>query len=226
VRKLIALLCLVFCLSCGPALGSPRYARTARQLAHMNHATVALVAEFDGKDRSYCTGSFIAHDTVITAGHCVFLDDIRVVTYAEYLEDGEKYHTNSGQWFTVERVGSDKDLALLKLAEGEVLPYHTVLSLATQPPVQGENVYMVAHPRGYSWTLTAGVVSYMVRNDEGAFDYYSLYVQHVTQGAPGSSGAPLLNQENQLVGVHSWGHGNAYLSFSVHLDVVKEFLNE
>jgi len=69
------------------------------------------------------------------------------------------------------------------------------LSIEPSPPAVGSRVYVLGAPRGLDFSITDGLVS-QIRTIEG-----SSVIQISCPIAPGSSGAPLLNERGEVVGV-------------------------
>lgn len=225
-------LALAFSLGCG-SVASPRYTRPPQQMDQINHAVVALVREnADAEWDTYCSGAFVGDNTVLTAAHCVDSAEDDTVYISVYEPHMPQNYETSHYTFYVSRSDEDYDLALLrKLDDGQPLPYHSQFLVGLTAPVQGENVVLMGHPLGLGWTLTSGVVSSDHRQgwDSVPYEdvgwYRPLFIQHDAQAYPGSSGGPLLNYNNELVGVLVQGHQMAeYLVMSVHTDTVNDFL--
>jgi len=110
-------------------------------------------------------------------------------------------------------VGNDPstDLALLKIAAPRSLP---VASLGDSNNVEiGEWVVAIGNPRGFDWTVTAGVIS--AKNRSGPSWQKQDNFGNVTSGPtisgllqtdaainPGNSGGPLLNARGEVIGIN------------------------
>jgi S1-C subfamily serine protease len=108
--------------------------------------------------------------------------------------------TADGYVIPVERVlaaNRRDDLAVLKV-EREGLP-PLPLADSGQATAVGSPVGLISHPGGHFYSYTSGVVSrYMkVPGRSGAFDAFSITADY----ARGSSGAPVLNDKGQVVGI-------------------------
>ncbi|HEX7898077.1 MAG TPA: trypsin-like peptidase domain-containing protein [Planctomycetota bacterium] len=114
------------------------------------------------------------------------------------------------------------DLALIRL-NGDVgtLP---VLSFSSAAPGVGEDMVIIGHPKGMSWSLTSGKVS-QIRNSERE-PGKQIYVQTDAAVNPGNSGGPLLNLRGQILGVVTMKFANAEgMAFAIHKNVAGPFVS-
>jgi len=103
------------------------------------------------------------------------------------------------------------DLALLKISASHALP---VATLGNSDTVDiGEWVVAIGNPRGFDWTVTAGVIS--AKNRSGPAWEKQDNFGNVTSGPtitgllqtdaainPGNSGGPLLNARGEVIGIN------------------------
>ncbi len=231
--KKIATILLLILAGCGGATLS-RFEIPRSSVSLLEDATVALVTVVPGTGTmsAYCTGTFVSETEVLTAAHCIDEEEtrVKVSTHGDYVRSEGKYW---GHWtyFDVIRADTLDDLALLRLSSGAHVSAHSVLELADEPPVTGERVVIVGHPAGLlAWTFTTGIVSSSQRNgwgNEYPGEYVRAYIQCSAGIYFGNSGGPVLNVDNEIVGVVSQGiPGASHLGMSTHLTPIKTFINQ
>lgn len=95
-------------------------------------------------------------------------------------------------------VDKDKDFVILEIA-GYDLPYS---NFGNSDDIKiGQEVVAIGNPEGEFHTMTSGIISQ--KKQVGS---HQLFVTDVTI-APGSSGGPLFNSDNQVIGITSSGLG-------------------
>lgn len=100
----------------------------------------------------------------------------------------------------------DIDLAVLKINATGLTP----AVVCKNDPVTAETVYAIGSPRGFTATVSVGVVSYAKRVVNGV-----TYVQHDADITHGSSGGPLINKYGEVIGVNAGAFGNAEINVAV-----------
>ncbi len=101
--------------------------------------------------------------------------------------------SESGTWAEAEVVARHRslDLALLWLPREEGEGSFTMPVAADQQVKDGESIYVIGHPQGLRFTLSAGIVS---RKDGDA-------LQITAPVSPGNSGGPLFDARGELAGI-------------------------
>lgn len=88
---------------------------------------------------------------------------------------------------------ADIDLAVLKIDATGLTP----ANICKNDPVVAEMVYAVGSPKGFTASVSVGIVSYAKREIEGI-----TYVQHDASITNGSSGSPLINKYGEVIGIN------------------------
>ena len=189
----LALMFLVGCLACAPLTMPPE------QLSHPSvgstdpmNVTVALVSD---EDVTYCAGTWIAPDRILTASHCVLDDDsdevraVKVVHIRDY--DGVKSDA------TVKKLDLDKDLALLQTTRK-----HAFAPLA-RVWFKGETLTIVGHPSHAEWAFMRGWISLWKKHKSPESDNEMGMLQVQAPIYYGNSGGGAFDESGALVGVCS-----------------------
>lgn len=109
------------------------------------------------------------------------------------------------------------DIAVLDIGGSR----HDYLQLSMVKPTVGARVYAIGNPRGFTGTLSEGLVSGLPEL-EGV-----LYVQTTAAISPGSSGGPLLTANGTVIGITTLTHPGAQnLNLAVPASAINSLLNE
>ena len=162
------------------------------------------------------TGFYVAPDIILTAEHVV--GDTRFVKLTNY--EGEEFDGR-----VIDR-DSQRDLALISTNKaGKPLQiFNGDLQL-------GSTVEAIGHPKGYSYSITRGVISALRLQSSVVGSRLARQVEFVQSDTPisnGNSGGPLLLGE-KVVGVASWirvDKGAQNLNFSVSANEISAYLAE
>lgn len=100
---------------------------------------------------------------------------------------------NSGKDLQGIRTNLEKDIAILKIREGNNLP---VLLFGDENSIKvGQSVYAIGTPLGSTNTITTGIVSNLQKEKNN--------LQHDASINPGNSGGPLLNSRAEVIGMNT-----------------------
>lgn len=158
-----------------------------------------------------CTGFLIGPDLLLTNAHCVNTREICASTVARFghelrpdnfLDDGRQVRCRE-----VVRTSRGLDFAVLRLAQPVGVDFGT-LTLSGQPMAPQQPAFVVQHPDGRPKEIAfrncrlgavgvAGVVA-------------GVDVTHSCDTEGGSSGAPVLSMQGQVVALHHWSNGGAF----------------
>jgi S1-C subfamily serine protease len=138
---------------------------------------------------------------------------------------------NDGREFTATIIGQDPgtDLALIKVDADATLPAAT-LGDSSQIEV-GEWVVAIGNPRGYDWTVTAGVISALDREIVSMTGQTMRgLIQTDASINPGNSGGPLLNARGEVIGINelivSGSGGSEGIGLAIPINTVKLVLDD
>lgn len=169
------------------ALDGPSLARRLREATVMFH-TGYKCDRCDNWHGGVATG-FVLHPDgwIVTAAHVIANrpDDhaMAVMTH------DERTFAVTGVYLR----DDDNDVAIVKI-DAANLP--AALPLALREPAAGSGVAVMSHPRGFYYLFTRGVVSRVQGGSDG-----SKRLTITAEFARGSSGAPVVNEQGEVVGI-------------------------
>jgi serine protease Do len=125
-------------------------------------------------------------------------------------------------------IGTDPstDLAVIKIDPTPTMKY-APLGDSDRLKV-GEWVVAIGSPRGFDWTVTAGIISAKHRTGIGALGPagYEDFMQTDAAINPGNSGGPLINLNGEVVGINSLiisaSQGSEGMGFAIPSNMAKE----
>jgi serine protease Do len=133
----------------------------------------------------------------------------------------------SGQELPAEIIGTDlnTDLALLKVESSEPLPF---VSFGDSKAMRtGDWVMAMGNPLGQGFSVSAGIVSSLGRELQGAYDDF---IQTDAAINRGNSGGPLFNMDGQVIGVNtailSPNGGSIGIGFAMSSNVVNNVVGQ
>lgn len=164
------------------------------------------------------TGFLITPRHVLTAFHVVdeALDDF----YHRY-EVSVKFGEEEMEEVRILSWDALTDLVVLELPEALERPYLYDRIVSSASLKQGDAVYAMGHPYGYTYTLTKGIVSSESRN---AWEWGD-WLQVDTVIAPGMSGGILANSDMEIVGMVTAGLMGEEVNFAVPSDLILKVLD-
>jgi len=167
--------------------------------------SVFLVYTSDGNNGFQGSGFFISQNGLAVSNYHVF----------EGTSQGlEIIETIDGKQFKILEVldkskENDYIIFRVKIDNYKIL---NPISIVSQIPQVGEDVFAIGNPRGLESTLSKGIISgYREKNT---------LIQTTTEITHGSSGGPLLNMRGEVVGITSAGLGEANLNFAVNIKIL------
>lgn len=167
--------------------------------------SVFLVYTSDGDNGYQGSGFFISKNGLALSNYHVF----------EGTSQGlEVIETIDGKQFKILEVldkSKENDYIIFRIKIGNYKILNPI-SIVSQIPQVGEDVFAIGNPRGLESTLSKGIVSGYRENNS--------LIQTTTEITHGSSGGPLLNMRGEVVGITSAGLGEANLNFAVNIKVL------
>lgn len=153
-----------------------------------SNAVTIILSKKRNKPFSYGTGFNVdSEGLVITNYHVVDGSDEVIVRF----KNGDEFIVKHYSY-----VDKEKDFVILKIA-GYDLP---IISLGNSNDVKiGSKVAAIGNPKGALGTITDGIISQVVN-----FQSHQMFQTNVFI-APGSSGGPLFNRKNEVIGVTTSG---------------------
>lgn len=176
-------------------------------------STVQIISSANFSDESQASGIIISRDGYI-------------VTNKHVLGDDEKIMVNFYDGLSMEAVliGSDSltDLAVIKTERDDLVP----ISFSKHEAVIGSRAIAIGHPYGYTWSMSAGVVSGLGRS---VFTPDGMIIPNLIQTDnfinPGNSGGPLLDSRGNMIGlissIYSTTGSAQGISFAIPAETVK-----
>lgn len=248
-RSLAIFLFAIFCLSCTSSSLVSRHSSGRFPVSTTTHnyslrSTIGILSPNlrpDGSRYFGCSGVAISETIILTAEHCVDNDtrflgmvipgpdpvgDIeQIISYEMYLDTGFSESVS----YEVIAVDDPRDIAILRLVEGQELPRGLVWSFLAREGSRMETfdlVYVIGHPVGVNFNTSDGYVSRPIfeLNSERYQGERILTNAHVYFG---NSGGPVFNSNGEVVGVISEiAGGEPYLNRAVYISSVYDFLQE
>ena len=174
-------------------------------------AIVEIHSIIDDKVVGFGTGFIVNKDGLVVTNAHVIKNAEKVIIITK---DNKEYEVRDYY-----QINDTKDYAILKIdSKGKKLKY---LYLGDSEKTRvGDNVIAVGNPMGLKYTMTSGIVS-----SKRTFDNID-YFQIDADIAPGSSGGPLFNQREEVIGVTTMGMpDNSGLNFAIPINYIKKVIS-
>lgn len=174
----------------------------------INPAIVAIEAKIPDGTSSGSGCIINSHGIILTSSHVIANSNNITVTTS----NGDKYKAE-----VVEKLGSDNDLAILKIDTNKSLK--TITAGKSSTVKVGQKVLAIGNPFGFNGTLTQGIVS--------RIDKKRNKIQTDAAINPGSSGGPLLNTSGEVIGINQAIYNpdnntsNIGIGFAIPIDEAK-----
>ena len=158
-------------------------------LVQRSKPCIIIINTFDknGKGIALGTGFFIDSTGTALSNYHVFEG---AVTATITTFDGNKYSVNKV-------ISQSKEMDILKFSishpDQKTFPF---LKLAPTKPQEGEDVFVIGNPQGLEYSVSNGIVS-SIRFDEKI----GQILQTTTPISHGNSGSPLINMNNEVIGI-------------------------
>lgn len=159
----------------------------------------------------------------------VISEDGYIVTNNHVIENADEILIEffSGQELPAELIGTDPntDIALLKVEADDALPFVPFGDSAAMRT--GDWVMAMGNPLGQGFSVSAGIVSSVGRELQGAYDDF---IQTDAAINRGNSGGPLFNLDGQVIGVNtailSPTGGSIGIGFAMSSNVVTNVVDQ
>jgi serine protease Do len=173
--------------------GNPRVQSTAQGVQAFGPAVVVV------KSPGGLGSGFIvnAEGYLITNFHVI--EGQKHFTVTQFVQSGAEIKRVIHDNIRIVALDAFHDLAVLQIEDDHETPFPTVV-LSADPPVYGENIFVIGNPAGLERTVTEGILSHTGRLFEG-----KLFLQIDASVNPGNSGGPLFNRQGQVIGVVNMG---------------------
>jgi len=126
-----------------------------------------------------------------------------IITNWHVIENAEKievYFENERNPYIVSVVGFDQAIDIAVLKPGPDFPKDIIpLEWRSKALRQGEEVWTVGHPQGFTYSVTKGIISYL---DRRIASPWQPTIQIDAAINPGNSGGPLLDMNGKVVGIN------------------------
>ncbi|MEZ4703594.1 MAG: trypsin-like peptidase domain-containing protein [Bdellovibrionota bacterium] len=159
----------------------PSFSKPA--IDNMIHSTASVYVG----DKTVGSAFFVTDQGHLITNYHVTLDAQTMIVQTH---DGKKHDA------VLLKTDPKYDLSLIQISSNEYQPLSLGDATVTS---QGESVWTVGAPKGLSFSVARGVVSYVGRNMDGR-----AYIQTDVAINPGNSGGPLMLENGQVIGINTF----------------------
>lgn len=185
----LSLLCVIFC-SCG---------KTASTLEECFNCVYSIVCSDEARYDSIGSAFIIKENKVITNAHVVsYLDDNERVLYNTII--AKSYNSDKEIFLSVDIVDYEKDFAVLSFTNNEDRINKYLQTGSSDSLKIGDPLKTIGNLNNYGLSCNKGILSsYKKRILHNSV--YNEYYQTDIEISKGSSGGPVLNKKNEVVGI-------------------------
>jgi len=129
-------------------------------------------------------------------------EDGYIITNWHVIENAkeiEVYFEDSDRPYVVELVAADKETDIAVLKHGSDFPKVAGLQWRSTEVRQGEEVFAIGHPLGFTWSVTKGIISHLDRRIDNP---WQSTIQTDTAINEGNSGGPLLGMGGKVLAIN------------------------
>jgi hypothetical protein len=173
---------------------------------------------------SFCSGTLIGRDLVLTANHCVLTDedcrDSRFIFGYRYESEGTLARVTRDDIYSCRRrifKPDDMDVVVLQLDRPASSRYQPV-ALAESPPEIGDSLKIIGFPLGLPMKISENCQVKDIIRDQQIRDNCDTF--------PGNSGSGTFNVDGALVGVHTDGPGSLRPSPDGECNIYSRYTDE
>lgn len=188
------------------ALTNPDFVNAAENTIHtVVHVQNTAVGSKQMTIEDLFSGRRSQRSQIGTGSGVIISADGYIITNNHVIDGAESLMitTNDNKTYNAELIGTDSktDIALLKIAADEILPYSTFGDSDTAKI--GEWVLAVGNPFNLTSTVTAGIISAKSRNLDKTGQQTQSFIQTDAAVNPGNSGGALVNTRGELIGINT-----------------------